>query len=92
METMTMKDVTQIEIQRATRGPARRWPWAVALLVGIAALAGAVVRNRGLTHRERPAIRLFDQPSPQYREQVASGRSPIGNGVIRADHPSGGTD
>lgn len=95
---MEMRDVNQMETQRALRTHGRRWPWVVALLIGITALTGAVVRNRGLMQREpkgesgQPGIRLVEQPSTQYRDQVASGRSPTGNGVVRADHPSSGTD
>lgn len=72
----------------------RRWAWLVPLLLGIAGVTGAVVRNRRprQVERQRLPIRPTGQPTPQYRNQVATGRSPIGNGVVRAERPSAGTD
>ncbi|MDQ3762393.1 MAG: hypothetical protein M3460_12130 [Actinomycetota bacterium] len=77
-----------------TKRGRRRWPWLVPLLLGLAGVAGAVVRNR-MTHQAEPGrlpSRPAAQPNSQYRDQVATGRSPTGNGVVRAERPSAGTD
>ena len=72
----------------------RRWTWLVPLLVGIAGVTSAVVRNRRprQAELERLPIRPTEQPTPHYRDQVATGRSPTGNGVVRAERPSASTD
>ncbi|MFY9805883.1 MAG: hypothetical protein WAK86_01285 [Pseudonocardiaceae bacterium] len=72
----------------------RRWLWAISLLFGIAGVAGAVLRNRRLSRPapERLMIRPVEQPTLRYREQVATGRAPTGNGVVRTERPSTGLD
>lgn len=70
-----------------------RWPWVVTLLFGIAGVAGAVVRNRWQSLKtERFAVRSAEQLTRRYREGVATGRAPIGNGVVRVQHRPGGDD
>ncbi|MFN2478598.1 MAG: hypothetical protein ABR615_05435 [Pseudonocardiaceae bacterium] len=72
----------------------RRWPWVVSLLLasrgsrrrGAARPAAAAARARGL------AIRPVERWTVQYRDQVATGRSPTGNGIARAHRPPAGTD
>ncbi|MCA1836170.1 MAG: hypothetical protein LC721_07525 [Actinobacteria bacterium] len=81
----------------ATRpDPARRrnhWPWVVTVLLGIVGVAGAVVRNRWQSVKSgRSAVQPPDHLTSRYRDEVASGRSPIGNGVVRAHHLPGGDD
>jgi len=69
-----------------------RWPWVVSVLLGILGVAGAVVRNRWQASRpQRFAVRPEDQLT-RYRNAVATGRSPLGNGVVRAHHRPGGDD
>lgn len=72
----------------------RRWPWLVPLLLGIAGVTGAVVRNSRprQTKLERLPTRSTGQPTLKYRDQVATGRSPTGNGVVRAERPSADAD
>jgi hypothetical protein len=68
--------------------PARRhWPWVVTVLLGIVGVVSAVLRNRWQSSKSyRFALRPDDQLVLRYREEVAAGRSPIGNGVVRAHH------
>ena len=74
--------------------PARRrshWPWVLTALFGILGVASAVVRNRWQSSKpQRFAVRPDDQLTWRYREEVATGRSPTGNGVVRAHHRPGG--
>ncbi len=76
--------------------PARRrsrWPWAVTVLLGIVGVVSAVVRSRRQSSQpERFPLRPDDQLVLRYREEVAAGRSPIGNGVVRAHHRPGADD
>lgn len=81
----------------ATRShPAPRrshWPWVVTALLWIVGVAGAVMRKRWQSAKlKRFVARPPDQLAWQYRDQVASGRSPIGNGVVRVHHRPGGND
>jgi len=72
----------------------RRWPWVVSMLLGIAGVAAVVLRARRLS-RPGPqwsANRPVESSSVQYSDQVATGRSPTGNGIVRAQRPSTGTD
>ncbi|PZS40330.1 MAG: hypothetical protein DLM62_03445 [Pseudonocardiales bacterium] len=77
-----------------TQGSSWRWRWAVSLLLGIAGVVGIVLRNRRLPPPDPgwSAIRPVERASVQYRDQVTTGRSPTGNGVVRAQRPSGGSD
>jgi hypothetical protein len=77
-----------------TQGSIGRWRWVVPLLLGIAGVAGVVLRNR---RQPRPdpewlTIRQVGRATGQYRDQVATGQSPTGNGVVRAQRPSAGND
>jgi hypothetical protein len=85
-----MKGVNEVKTERSIR----RWPWVVSLLLGIAGVAGAVLRHRRLPRHalERLALRPGEQPTLPYRDQVATGRAPTGNGVVRAERRSAGTD
>jgi hypothetical protein len=84
----TGKEVTDVNAMGSD--PARRrshWPWAVTVLFGIVGVASAVVRNRWQASKpQRIAIQPDDHLTWRYRDQVATGRSPTGNGVVRA-HP-----
>ena len=65
----------------------------VTVLLGILGVAGAVVRNRWQTSQpKRFAVRSDDQLTSRYRNEIATGRSPLGNGVVRAHHHPGGDD
>ncbi len=77
-----------------TQGSIRRWRWVVPLLLGIAGVAGVVLRNRRQSRRDPEwlAIRQVERGTGQYRNQVATGQSPTGNGVVRAQRPSAGND
>ncbi len=77
-----------------TQGSIRRWRWVVPLLLGIAGVAGVVLRNcRQPRHDpEWLAIRQVERVTGQYRNQVATGQFPTGNGVVRAQRPSAGND
>lgn len=73
-------------------GRRNRWPWVVTLLLGIVGLAGAVVRNRSQSlEAERFAVRSAEPLTRPHRDEVSAG-SPIGNGVVRAQHRPGGND
>jgi hypothetical protein len=89
-----VKDVNEVNATRSH--PARgqgHWPWVVTVLLGILGVAGAVVRNRWQSSKpKRFAVRPDDQLTWRYRDQVATGRSPTGNGVVRAHHRPGGDD
>lgn len=63
-------------------------------LCGLAGLAGAVLshRRRRRDELEHLAIQLAGQPSNRYRDEVATGRSPSGNGVVRTERPSAGNE
>jgi hypothetical protein len=66
------------------------WRWALTLLLGIAGIAGAVMRHR----RDRSRLEQFVVPPPdqltwRFRE-AATERSPIGNGVVRTHRPPAG--
>ncbi|MCU1608784.1 MAG: hypothetical protein JWM45_700 [Pseudonocardiales bacterium] len=76
------------------QGSIRRWGWVVPLLLGIAGVAGVVLRNRRQSRPDREwlATRTVERATVQYRDQVATGRSPTGNGVVRAQRPSAGDD
>lgn len=76
------------------QGSIGRWRWVVPLLLGIAGVAGVVLRNRRQPRRDPEwlAIRQVERGTGQYRNQVASGQSPTGNGVVRAQRPSAGND
>ncbi|MGH3572161.1 MAG: hypothetical protein ACRDUW_10075 [Pseudonocardiaceae bacterium] len=77
-----------------TQGSIRRWRWVVLLLLGIAGVASVVLRNRRQPRRDPEwlAIRQVERVTGQYRNQVATGQSPTGNGVVRAQRPSAGND
>ena len=77
-----------------THGSIRRWRWVVALLLGIAGVAGVLLRNRRQPRLdpEGLAVRQVERGSGRYRDQVATGQSPTGNGVVRAQRPSAGND
>jgi len=65
----------------------------VTALLGIVGVAGAMVRNRWQSPKSvRSAVRTQDQLTSRYRHEVATGRSPVGNGVVRAHHRPGGDD
>ncbi|MBA2471871.1 MAG: hypothetical protein H0V41_06360 [Pseudonocardiales bacterium] len=53
-----------------------------------------VLRARRLPRPEPEwlAIRPVERSTVQYRDQVATGRSPTGNGIARAHCPPAGTD
>lgn len=89
-----VKDVNEVNATRSH--PARgqgHWPWVVTVLLGILGVAGAVVRNRWQSSKpKRFAVRPDDQLTWRYRDQVATGRSPTGNGVVRAHRRPGGDD
>ena len=102
-----MKDVNEVKTERFlgphslgphSLGPQprrrRRWRWVVPLLLGIVGVVGAVVRNRRLAQPtpEWWPIRPAEPPTWQYRDQVATGHSPICNGVVRAERPSASAD
>ena len=76
------------------RSRRRRWPWALPVLCGLAGLAATVLsrRRRRRDELEQLAIRLAGQPSGRYRDEVATGRSPSGNGIVRTERPSASTD
>jgi hypothetical protein len=88
------KDVT--DVNATGPQPARRrshWPWAVTVLLGIVGVVSALVRNRRQSSKpERIGLRPDDQLVLRYREEVAAGRSPTGNGVVRAHHRPGADD
>lgn len=90
----TVEDVNEVHATRPD--PARRrshWPWVVTVFLGIVGVAGAVVRNRLQSSKPgRSAAQTHDQLTSRYRDEVATGRSPIGNGVVRAHHRPGGDD
>ncbi|HKS51641.1 MAG TPA: hypothetical protein VJS67_07195 [Pseudonocardiaceae bacterium] len=85
------KDVT--EVNATGSDPARRrshWPWVVTVLFGIVGVASAVVRSRWPSSKpKRSPVRPDHQLTWRYREAVATGRSPTGNGVVRAHHHPG---
>jgi hypothetical protein len=63
------------------------------VLIGIVGVVNAVVRSRRQSSQpERFPLRPDDQLVLRYREEVAAGRSPIGNGVVRAHHRPGADD
>ena len=65
----------------------------VTVLLGILGVAGAVMRNRWQTSKpKRFAVLPDDQLTSRYRNEIATGRSPIGNGVVRAHHRPGSDD
>ena len=76
------------------QGSIRRWRWVVPLLLGIAGVAGVVLRNRRQPRLDPEwlTVRPAERGSGQYRDQVATGQSPTGNGVVRAQRPSAGND
>jgi hypothetical protein len=84
------KDVNEVMRQRTVR----RWPWVVSMLLGIVGVAAAVLRKRRLPRLEPEwlAIRPDERSTGQYLDQVTTGRSPTGNGIVRAQRPSAGTD
>ena len=90
----SVEDVDEVNATRPD--PARRrshWPWVVTALLGIVGVAGAMVRNRWQSRKPvRSAVRTHDQLTSRYRDEVATGRSPVGNGVVRAHHRPGGDD
>lgn len=72
------------------RAPRRnRWAWALTLLLGIVGAAAALVRNR----RAAPAAGQFvarpEQVMWRSPDEVATGHSPMGNGVVRAQQRRG---
>jgi hypothetical protein len=77
-----------------TQGTIHRWRWVVPLLLGIAGVAGVVLRNRRQPRLDPEWLtaRQVERGSGQYRDQVATGQSPTGNGVVRAQRPSAGND
>jgi hypothetical protein len=57
------------------------------LLLGLAGVAGAVVRGRlASTQPDQVSIRPAEHQAWRYRDDVAAGRAPTGNGVVRAHH------
>ena len=72
----------------------RRWPWAISMLLGIAGVAALVLRKRRSPRpaMEWSAIRPAERSAVRYRDQVATGRSPTGNGIVRAQRPPSGSD
>ena len=77
-----------------THGSIRRWRWVVPLLLGIAGVAGVLLRNRRQPRLDPEwlTVRQVERRSGRYRDQVATGQSPTGNGVVRAQRPSAGND
>ncbi|HEY6422826.1 MAG TPA: hypothetical protein VIY28_06175 [Pseudonocardiaceae bacterium] len=72
----------------------RRWPWLILLLLGIAGAAGAAALTRGPRQFEPE---LLDPqpgrgPGSRHSGQDAPQGSPSGNGVVRAERSSPGTE
>ena len=90
----SVEDVNEVNATHPDPGRRRsHWPWVVTVLLGIVGVAGAVVRNRWQSPKPgRSAVRTHDQLTSQYRDEVTTGRSPIGNGVVRVHHRPGGDD
>jgi hypothetical protein len=77
-----------------TQGSIRRWRWVVPLLLGIAGVAGVLLRNRRQPRLDPEWLtaRQVERGAGQYRDQVATGQSPTGNGVVRVQRRSAGND
>ncbi|HEY3894735.1 MAG TPA: hypothetical protein VGL88_05135 [Pseudonocardiaceae bacterium] len=72
--------------------PHRRWPWVASLLLAVVGIVGAVARGRRRLPPERFGRHEVAHLVPEYRDQVASGRSPTANGVVRVHGRPSGTD
>jgi hypothetical protein len=80
--------VNEVTTTRAIRAQRRRrWPWALTLLLGLVGVAGAVVRGRlASAQPDQVSIQPAEHETWRYRDAVAAGRAPTGNGVVRAHH------